>query len=305
MTNQISRRTMLRGAGALLALPFLEAMVPARVLAAGATVQPPKRFAIFTVTGGTVLESWRPRKVGPLAELPSILRPLEFAKQDLTVLTGLVHNGRSENLNGHEHCAYLHLTGVSDGPQGPWQTSGQRLGRSGRGPRGRRADDPAVAGDRPHQSRNAVLLPRSGRAGALRGQSAAGVRAHVPRPQAGGAELAAPPGRRGRGRAEDGPQATPSIAASSIWSSKRPATCAASSAAPTSASSMSTCTASAPSRSGSNPSRPGCARKCWTQPIRGRRKLSFPEPAAGERAHPSLSTIWCTTIRRSTANTSA
>jgi hypothetical protein len=42
--------------------------------------------------------------------LPSILRPLEFAKQDLTVVSGLAHSGRGENVNGHTHCSYLHLT---------------------------------------------------------------------------------------------------------------------------------------------------------------------------------------------------
>jgi hypothetical protein len=35
---------------------------------------------------------------------------LDFAKKDLLVLSGLTHSGRSEGLNGHEHCAYLHLT---------------------------------------------------------------------------------------------------------------------------------------------------------------------------------------------------
>lgn len=106
----ITRRTMLRGAGAMLALPFLEAMLPARAAAAGA--RPPVRLGIFTVTGGTVVESWRPKEAGPLTKLPSVLRPLEFARDDLTVVSGLAHGGRSENLNGHEHCAYLHLTGA-------------------------------------------------------------------------------------------------------------------------------------------------------------------------------------------------
>jgi hypothetical protein len=94
-----------------MALPFLEQLAPAATRAAGA-VKPPKRFGVFTVTGGTVLESWKPKDVGPLGKLSSILRPLEFARDDLLVLTGLSHNGRSEGLNGHEHCAFLHLTGA-------------------------------------------------------------------------------------------------------------------------------------------------------------------------------------------------
>ncbi len=108
LSGRISRRTLLRGAGAMLALPFLEAMLPAAATAA----RPPRRLGIFTVTGGTVLESWRPKEAGPLTRMPSILRPLEFAREDVVVLSGLTHAGRSENLNGHEHCAYLHLTGA-------------------------------------------------------------------------------------------------------------------------------------------------------------------------------------------------
>ena len=104
---------MLRGAGAAIALPFLESLLPRRALAGtAAAVRPPLRMGIFTVTGGTVLESWKPAEAGPLGKLPSILRPLEFAKDDLLVLSGLSHSGQSENLNGHEHCAFAHLTGA-------------------------------------------------------------------------------------------------------------------------------------------------------------------------------------------------
>ncbi len=111
MTTPISRRTLLRGAGAMLALPFLEAMLPSRAAEAG-KAKPPLRMGIFTVTGGTVLESWKPKEAGPMERLPSILRSLEFAKDQMTVISGLSHGGRGENLNGHEHCAYLHLTGA-------------------------------------------------------------------------------------------------------------------------------------------------------------------------------------------------
>lgn len=106
----ISRRTMLRGAGAMLALPFLEATLPTFVRAATTPVKPPLRMGIFTVTGGTVIESWRPKEAGALSKLPSILRPLDGVKDDVLIVSGLSHSGRSENLNGHEHCAFLHLT---------------------------------------------------------------------------------------------------------------------------------------------------------------------------------------------------
>jgi hypothetical protein len=110
----ITRRAALRGAGAVLALPFLESwaakLAKANGLPEKAAVKPPLRLGIFTVTGGTVLESWRMKEPGPLTRLPSILRPLEFAKNDLLLVTGLSHGGESENLNGHENCAFKHLT---------------------------------------------------------------------------------------------------------------------------------------------------------------------------------------------------
>ena len=103
---------MLRGAGALMALPFLESVAPKAVLAARLAGNPPLRMGIFSVTGGTVLESWKMPQAGPLTKLPSILRPLEFAKDELLILTGLGNTGRTENLNGHEACAFKHLTGA-------------------------------------------------------------------------------------------------------------------------------------------------------------------------------------------------
>ena len=102
----ISRRTLLRGAGAAVALPFFESLAPA------AAIQPPLRLGIVSVTGGTVIESWKLPAAGPLTKLPSILRPLDFAKDEMLLVTGLAHHGTGEGLNGHEHAGYLHLTGA-------------------------------------------------------------------------------------------------------------------------------------------------------------------------------------------------
>jgi hypothetical protein len=103
---EISRRKLLRGAGAALALPFLEAFCPS-------AAKPPLRLGIVTATGGTVSNSWRMKEPGPLSKLPSILRPLEFAKDDLLVLTGLAHHGTSTGVDGgHEWPSMIHLTGA-------------------------------------------------------------------------------------------------------------------------------------------------------------------------------------------------
>ncbi len=106
-----SRRTFLRGAGVLAPLPFLESALPTSLQAASKSgVRPPLRFGIFTVTGGTVSESWVPSETGTLGKLPSILRSLEEHRSELLVLSNLSQSGDSFGLNAHEHAAYLHLT---------------------------------------------------------------------------------------------------------------------------------------------------------------------------------------------------
>jgi len=106
----LTRRSFLRGTGAFLALPFLEAMLP-RTARAAAMTKAPLRMGIFSATGGTVLESWKPAAEGALGQLPSILHPLDFAKQDVLLISGLSQHGKTEGtFNAHQHCATLHLT---------------------------------------------------------------------------------------------------------------------------------------------------------------------------------------------------
>lgn len=112
MNIPVSRRAFLRGMGVTAALPWLESIAPT-VVHAGARVpvRPPLRFGVYTVTGGTVAESWVPAQTGPLGQLPSILRPLQAHRDDLLVLSNLCQHGDSDGrLNAHEHCAYVHLT---------------------------------------------------------------------------------------------------------------------------------------------------------------------------------------------------
>jgi len=111
---QFSRRRFLRGAGALMALPFLESIAPRAIARAASAGGPPLRMAIFSYGQGTCRESWVPSEVGALGQLPSILRPLQPFKDDLLLVSGLAHHGRNAGLNAHEHCALLHLTGANE-----------------------------------------------------------------------------------------------------------------------------------------------------------------------------------------------
>ena len=72
--HPLTRRAFLRGAGAAMALPFLEQLAPAAH--SGGAAKPPLRFGVFTVvTGGTVIESWKPKETSPLGKLVVDLAP--------------------------------------------------------------------------------------------------------------------------------------------------------------------------------------------------------------------------------------
>ena len=72
----LSRRMLLRGAGAALALPMLDAMTPALSAATAA----PLRSAWFYVPNGIDMRNWVIDEPGPLGALPPILSPLEPLK---------------------------------------------------------------------------------------------------------------------------------------------------------------------------------------------------------------------------------
>lgn len=114
-SGNISRRTILRGLGVGVALPWLEAMSPALSLAAPIAVAPPKRMAFFYVPNGIHMAGWTPEKEGTDFELPEILRPLESHRDHLLVLTGLTCDKARANGDGpgdHARAMSAFLTGA-------------------------------------------------------------------------------------------------------------------------------------------------------------------------------------------------
>src|SRR5215813_1492884 len=87
--KHISRRTVLRGAGAALALPFLEAMVPAATALAQTAANPKPRFFGGFVCHGMAPGYWVPNKVGTGFDFPFIFKPLEPYRDHVTLLSGL------------------------------------------------------------------------------------------------------------------------------------------------------------------------------------------------------------------------
>ena len=77
--KHIPRRTFLRGAGVTLALPLLDAMLPASTLLAQTAAAPKQRFVGVFFPHGMAPGYWVPEQVGALpAKLPYILEPLDY-----------------------------------------------------------------------------------------------------------------------------------------------------------------------------------------------------------------------------------
>src|SRR5690242_19329936 len=108
--SPLSRRTMLKGLGCAIALPWLESM--GKLTAWGATAPAPvnvvkgapRRMAFVYVPNGKDMANWTPASEGALGELPSILSPLARFKNDFSIITGLAADGaRPHGDGGGDH----------------------------------------------------------------------------------------------------------------------------------------------------------------------------------------------------------
>ena len=87
--RHISRRMVLRGAGATLALPLLDAMLPAATVLAQTAATPKPRFVGLFVPHGMAPGYWVPEKEGAGFEFPFNFKPLEPYRNQVTILSGL------------------------------------------------------------------------------------------------------------------------------------------------------------------------------------------------------------------------
>src|ERR1041385_5791544 len=109
-SKSLPRRTLLRGLGATVALPFLDAMLPAFSRRALAAPRPAHRFQTFYVPNGMAMEYWSPKGEGAAFELSPILEPLAPFRDRMLVLSGIkanwnyIHAGASGSfLTGATH----------------------------------------------------------------------------------------------------------------------------------------------------------------------------------------------------------
>jgi hypothetical protein len=89
--KHLSRRTFLRSTGAVVALPFLDAMAPAQTPLRTTAATPRTRFACFYVPHGATMDKWTPATEGTGFEFTEILRPLEPFREHLNIVSGLAH----------------------------------------------------------------------------------------------------------------------------------------------------------------------------------------------------------------------
>ena len=107
----LSRRTLLRGLGAAISLPLLDAMVPAFA----STVASPMRLAFVYVPNGIFMGDWTPSISGPDFEFTRTLAPLAQHRAAVLVLSGLAqNNGRplGDGAGDHARASAAYLTGV-------------------------------------------------------------------------------------------------------------------------------------------------------------------------------------------------
>src|SRR5262245_55250008 len=87
--KHISRRMVLRGLGAAVALPLLDSMIPASTVLAQTAAGPKLRMGFIYFPHGAIMDQWTPKSAGKDFEISPILQPLEPYRKQLTVVSGL------------------------------------------------------------------------------------------------------------------------------------------------------------------------------------------------------------------------
>ena len=113
--KHLARRTVLRGLGATIALPFLDGMVPAFAAIRNSAARSVKRLGAVYVPNGMSMPYWLPPVEGKL-ELTPILQPLAPVQDRLLVLSGMANQEAKQWLNegdgDHSRCQAAYLTGA-------------------------------------------------------------------------------------------------------------------------------------------------------------------------------------------------
>ena len=107
----LPRRTILKGIGAALALPLLDAMVPAMVATARTAAAPRRRLGCVYIPHGAIMDQWTPSTGGHGFPISPILKPLEPVRDSLVVVTNLLRPEQGVDTN-HAGAPASWLAGV-------------------------------------------------------------------------------------------------------------------------------------------------------------------------------------------------
>jgi hypothetical protein len=111
----LSRRTVLRGAGATIALPLLDAMIPAATAFAASAAAPLPRMGFIYFPHGAIIKSFVPEQTGKDFTMSPILKPLEPWRSQMTIVSGLRNKGgESSDPHGIMAGTWLSCYGVKD-----------------------------------------------------------------------------------------------------------------------------------------------------------------------------------------------
>ncbi|MGB7219259.1 MAG: DUF1552 domain-containing protein [Vicinamibacterales bacterium] len=106
----LPRRTFLQGVGAAVALPLLDAMIPAATLLAQTAARPVRRFGAVYSPNGMIMSQWTPESAAAGFDLPSTLKPFEPFRSHLNVVTNL--SSGPQRGGGHALAEPCFMTGV-------------------------------------------------------------------------------------------------------------------------------------------------------------------------------------------------
>jgi len=135
--KHLSRRTVLRGAGAAIALPFLESMIPAGIRTAAAAGAPRSRLACVYIPHGCVMDRWVPSAAGQSFEFQPILKSLEPYRDRLNIVSGLklatAYVGESSAAANHGRSSQCWITcapqGTGTSPTSADQVAARHIGQ--------------------------------------------------------------------------------------------------------------------------------------------------------------------------------
>jgi len=115
--KHLSRRTMLRGLGASVALPLLDSMVPAQTPLAKTAAKPQIRLGLCFMPHGAVMSNWTPIGTGPNFKFSRTLAPIAPYRDRVVVVSNLAHKqaapaGPGDNGGDHTRSPSVYLNGV-------------------------------------------------------------------------------------------------------------------------------------------------------------------------------------------------